>query len=144
MDREKAKWGLTYLTGWNSLVLYMQNQKKSRTLRRKPDPGDSRERFLARLPDLREVLRGSLVKRFRRCGRSSCHCAKEGDPGHNPAYFLMVTLAPGKTIAVYVPAEHKKAVQLWVNNFQRARKILEKVSTVNRGLLKRGKLFKRG
>lgn len=122
----------------------MQSQKKTRTLKGKSGRDDSRGRFLAGLPDLREVLRGSLVKRFRRCGRGSCHCAEKGDPGHGPAYFLMVTLAPGKTIQVYVPAEHKKAVQMWINNFQRARKILEKVSTINRGLLKRRKLFKRG
>ena len=56
----------------------------------------------------------------------------------------MVTLAPGKTIQVYVPAEQKKAVQMWIKNFQRARRILEKVSTINRGLLKRRKLFERG
>ena len=144
MVGETPRWGLTDSTEWNNLVLYMQSQKKRRTVRGKSGRGDSRGRFLARLPDLREVLRGSLVKRFRRCGRGSCHCAEEGDPGHGPAYFLMVTLAPGKTIQVYVPAEHKKAVQMWIKNFQQARRILEKVSTVNRGLLKRGKLFKRG
>ena len=144
MDREKPRWSLTYSTGWNNLVLYMQSQNKTRTLKGKSGRGDSRGRFLARLPDLREVLRGSLVKRFRRCGRGSCHCADQGDPGHGPAYFLVVTLAPGKTIQVYVPAEHKKAVQMWIKNFQRARRILEKVSTVNRGLLKRRKLFERG
>ena len=144
MDREKPRWSLTYSTGWNNLVLYMQSQNKTRTLKGKSGRGDSRGRFLAGLPDLREVLRGSLVKRFRRCGRGSCHCADQGDPGHGPAYFLVVTLAPGKTIQVYVPAEHKKAVQMWIKNFQRARRILEKVSTVNRGLLKRRKLFERG
>ena len=144
MDREKPRWSLTYSTGWNNLVLYMQSQNKTRTLKGKSGRGDSRGRFLARLPDLREVLRGSLVKRFRRCGRRSCHCADQGDPGHGPAYFLVVTLAPGKTIQVYVPAEHKKAVQMWIKNFQRARRILEKVSTINRGLLKRRKLFERG
>ena len=51
----------------------------------------ARERLLGQLPDLRQVLRGSLVTRYRRCGRRNCHCANEGDPGHGPAYYLMVT-----------------------------------------------------
>ena len=127
-----------------NLVLYMTVQKKLRSLKSKGNADDHRRRFLARLPDLREVLRGSLVERYRRCGRSNCRCAAAGHPGHGPAYFLMVTLGPGKTVSVYVPAEQKAAVEEWIRNFQRTKEILEKVSTVNRGLLKRGKLFTRG
>jgi len=104
----------------------------------------ARERLLARLPDLREILRGSLVTRYRRCGREGCHCAVEGDPGHGPAYYLMVTVGAGKTLQIYVPKEHKAEVESWVKNFQRVRQTLEGISTVNRDLLKEGKLFTRG
>ena len=34
---------------------------------------------------------------------------------------LMVTVAPGKTIQVYVPKEHKEEVESWLENFQRTR-----------------------
>jgi hypothetical protein len=104
----------------------------------------SRQRLLARLPDLRKVLRGSLVTRYRRCGRANCHCARDGDPGHGPTYYLMVTLSPGQTVQVYVPKEHRREVERWIGNFRRARDVLEKVSDVNRGLLKQGKLFEGG
>ena len=107
-------------------------------------PSRKRERFVAQLPDLRQVLRGSVVTRFRRCGQSSCHCARKRDPGHGPAFYLMVTVEAGKTVQVYIPSEHKDEVAAWVENFQRARRRLEEVSTLNRALLKRRRLFRGG
>ena len=37
------------------------------------------------LPD--DLLPGSLTQTHRRCGRPTCHCATQGDPGH-PIWFL--------------------------------------------------------
>ena len=104
----------------------------------------TRERLLAQLPDLRHILRGSLVTRYRRCGQPTCHCARVGDPGHGPAYYLMVTVLPGKTVQVYIPKQHKDEAQAWLDNFQRVRKKLDEISTLNRNLLKQGRLFKGG
>ena len=101
----------------------------------------ARDRLLAKLPDLRQVLRGSLVTRYRRCGRAGCHCAARGERGHGPAYYLMVTVAPGQTLQIYVRREHKTAVEGWIENFRLAREKLEEISTLNRELLKRGELF---
>ena len=102
------------------------------------------KRLLMQLPNLGEVLRGSLVTRYRRCGRPNCHCAREGAQGHGPAYYLMVTIAPGETVQVYVPKEQKQEVEACIHNFRRTREILERISTANRKLLKQGKLFKGG
>ena len=104
----------------------------------------SRERILAKLPDLGQVLRGSLVERYRRCGKPGCHCAREGDPGHGPAHYLMVTVARGKTVTVYVPERDVAKVEVYLANFRRARVVLEEVSTENRLRLKEGRLFTGG
>ena len=104
----------------------------------------ARERLVAKLPDLRAILRGSLVTRYRRCGRPGCHCAAEGDRGHGPAYYLMVTTSPGETVQIYVPAHVKPEVEAWLDNFRRAREALEQISSINRELLRRGKLFEEG
>jgi len=103
-----------------------------------------RERLVAALPVLRDVLRGTLVTRYRRCGRRGCHCAQEGDPGHGPAYYLVVTLGRGKTVQVYVPADRKESVERWIANFCLARQNLEEISAVNRELLRAGSLFEGG
>lgn len=126
----------------------MAKKKALRATRKKPlgiaRAMRSKERLLGQLPDLREVLRGSLVTRYRRCGVKTCHCAAEEDPGHGPAYYLMVTVGPGNTLQVYVPGEHKEQVENWIENFQRVRQRLEDVSTLNRELLRQGKLFQGG
>jgi hypothetical protein len=103
-----------------------------------------RERLLAQLPDLRQILRGSLVTRYRRCGRSNCHCARKGHPGHGPAYYLKVTIAPGETLQVYVPKEHRDVAQAFIRNYRLTQRKLEEISALNRALLKKGKLFKGG
>ena len=103
-----------------------------------------RDRLLAQLPDLGAVLRGSLITRYRRCGKANCRCAREGHPGHGPAHYLMVTVGPGKTASVYVRAQDRERVETLVENFRRARQILEEVSTLNRSLLKEGTLFPGG
>ena len=46
---------------------------------------------------------GSLVPRFRKCGKSSCHCAKEGAKGHGPSFSLTHSV-DGKTITHVIPA----------------------------------------
>jgi hypothetical protein len=56
----------------------------------------------------------------------------------------MVTLTPGKTLQIYVPREHKREVETWIENFRIARKTLEKMSSVNRALLKQRNLFPGG
>jgi len=45
---------------------------------------------------------------------------------------MMVTVAPGQTLQIYVPREHKTAVEEWVENFRLAREKLEEISTLNR------------
>jgi hypothetical protein len=123
--------------------------KKPHRIAHKKSSGISRalksgERILMGLPDLRQVLRGSLVTRYRRCGVKTCHCAAKGDRGHGPAYYLMVTVGTGNTLQVYVPEECKEQVEDWIENFRRVRQALEDMSTVNRELLRQGKLFRGG
>jgi hypothetical protein len=55
---------------------------------------------LAAVGDLRP---GSLVPRFRKCGKASCHCARKGAKGHGPSYSLTHAVA-GKTVTHVIPA----------------------------------------
>jgi len=107
-------------------------RKTATTLKRQ------RERLVLRFPDLRRVLRGSLVQRYRKCGKSGCHCA-EGK-GHGPAYYLSVTLSPGKTRSYYVPEEQRKRIARYLGNYRKLRELVEEVTTVNRELLEQAAL----
>ena len=50
-----------------------------------------------------EMRPGSLVERYRRCGKPGCHCAKPDSPGHGPAY-MVTREVEGKTITHAIPA----------------------------------------
>ena len=85
------------------------------------------------LPLLTDVLRGTLRRRYVRCGKASCHCRK--GRGHGPFIYLSVTLKGGKTQQITVaPEDYGTALRL-VENYQILWRLLEKVSTINRLLL---------
>jgi uncharacterized protein DUF6788 len=60
---------------------------------------DQLKTAIAQLGDMRP---GSLVARFRKCGKPSCHCAKKGAKGHGPSYSLTHPVA-GKTVTHIIP-----------------------------------------
>jgi hypothetical protein len=95
---------------------------------------EQREILASGLPSFAEIVRGSLVTRYRRCGKPTCHCAK-GD-GHGPARYLVVTLKPGKTEQILLSEEMLPVAQQFLNNYKRWWAALEKVSAVNRRLLR--------
>jgi hypothetical protein len=93
-----------------------------------------RQRLLDDLPPLAEILRGSFFVRRRRCGKPSCHCAR--GPGHRTA-VVGVTFANGTTAQVAVPPELESVARRWVRNYQRLWQGIERLSALNRELLRR-------
>jgi len=49
-----------------------------------------------RLASLGDFRRGSISPTSGKCGRSNCHCAQRGDPGHGPN-FRLTRRVHGKT-----------------------------------------------
>jgi uncharacterized protein DUF6788 len=83
---------------------------------------------LARVGDMRP---GSLVPRFRKCGKPSCHCAKKGEKGHGPSYSLTHPVA-GKTVTRVIPAG--AAVDLTreqLREYHRFRQLVQKLVAVS-------------
>src|SRR5271157_629481 len=93
-----------------------------------------REILAAGLPSLAQMVRGSLVTRYRRCGKPTCHCVKSR--GHGPAHYLVVTLKPGKTEQILLSEEMLPVARQFLDNYKRWWTALEKVSAVNRRLLR--------
>ncbi len=102
---------------------------------------ERRDRAARKAPNLAEVLRGTLRRRYIRCGKAGCHCAK--GPGHGPFIYLSVTLGVGRTEQVTIAPEHAKLARRYVANYGRAYQVLEDVSAVNRELLRRRLLSER-
>ena len=61
-----------------------------------------REQLKTQLATIGDMRPGSLVARYRKCGKASCRCAKKGAPGHGPSYSLTHAVK-GKTITNVIP-----------------------------------------
>ena len=92
-----------------------------------------RQRTVDAAPPLTEVLRGTLLERYVRCGKAGCHC--QAGPGHGPILYLSVTLGVGRTHQITIAPEDQKMARLLVRNYKRIWEVLEEVSTINRELL---------
>src|ERR1700710_974762 len=113
----------SYITG-----LLMSNSTDTLILRRQ-----NLVRQLTELEPL--VLRGSLIKRYKRCGHQGCKCQQTR--GHGPKYYLSISQAGARPVMDYVPEEHVRQVADSLKNFQQVRQLLEKICNINRQLLRR-------
>ena len=96
-----------------------------------------RESLVKVLPPLSEILRGSLMERYLTCGNPSCKCAR--GERHGPVWYLSVTLDQSHRSGTTVAAGQVEQVRRWIENYHRVREHLEKISDINRELLRRQK-----
>src|SRR5471030_1235868 len=94
-----------------------------------------RQALLRRLPPLKSILRGSLIERYKSCGKPGCKCA-EG-PGHGPKYYLSVSFPGRRPQMDYVPQADHADVTERLANYHRVREIIEEICEINRELLRR-------
>jgi hypothetical protein len=108
----------------------METQKQSTAGLRK-----RRQALLHELPPLDAILRGSLIERYKRCGKPGCKCAD--GRGHGPKYYLSVSYPGLRPQMDYVPQECFEQTSEFLANYQRARELLEQICEINRELLRR-------
>ena len=94
-----------------------------------------RQGLAQQLPPVTEILRGSLVERYVTCGNPSCKCAK--GKRHGPLWYLTVTLGRGRTTGGIIAEETVEQVRGWIDNYHQLKDHLEKISEINRELLRR-------
>ncbi len=95
-----------------------------------------RKRLLKQLKSIEEnMIRGSLIERYKQCGKSNCHC-NEGSK-HGPTYYLSVSIPDARTVLIYVSMENKVIVEEALENYRKTQKIIGEISDINRELLSR-------
>lgn len=85
---------------------------------------------LARVGDLRP---GSLVGRYRKCGKPTCHCAREEDGGHGPSWSLTRGVG-GRTVTRIIPAAAVDRTRAQIAEYQRLRRLTGELVEVSEGL----------
>ena len=93
---------------------------------------EKRERLLAELRHLPDLMRGKVYERERKCGRASCPCAS-GGPRHS-GLQLTVNLG-GRTRSRYVRQGARAAVEAKVAAYRRLWEFVDELTEVNLSLL---------
>jgi len=92
---------------------------------------DKRALITARLAQVDDLRPGFLTARFRKCGKSNCHCAQKDSLGHGPSYSLTHRVG-GKTVTQVIPqgpaVERAKAQ---IAEYRRFRNLVRELITVS-------------
>ena len=91
---------------------------------------DELRQQLASIGDLRP---GSLVARYRKCGKPYCRCARDGSRGHGPSWSLTRQVA-GKTITRIIALSDVARTQAQIAECQRLRRLMGELIEVSDAL----------
>jgi len=91
---------------------------------------DALKAQLAQIGDFRP---GSLVERYRRCGKANCHCAKPGARGHGPSWSL-TRAVKGKTVTRVIAASAVERTQRQLEEHRRFRELMRELVETNERL----------
>jgi hypothetical protein len=94
-----------------------------------------RRQLLRQLPALDCLLRGSLIERYKPCGKPGCKCAR--GPGHGPKYYLSVSRYRQRPQMDYIPQDYYRQTTEYLANYHQLRQILDEICDINRELLSR-------
>jgi hypothetical protein len=81
-----------------------------------------RSRLQVALTQVGDLRPGSLVPRFRKCGKPTCHCAQPDSPGHGPSYSLTREVE-GKTVTKIIPPAAVEQTQQQIAEYRRFREL---------------------
>jgi hypothetical protein len=84
---------------------------------------DARSRAIQRVAD-QPLLRGSLVRMQRRCGKKGCHCEK----GEKHPALCLALRDQGKRRMIYIPPELEETVRAWVQTARDVDELLDLIS----------------
>lgn len=93
-----------------------------------------RRKLLEQLLEQEYLIRGSLVKTTKKCGRKGCRCEK-GEK--HPHVYLSTSAKKGNTI-VYVTPQQEADFRRGITSYRKTRELLEKISRLNIEIIKGG------
>lgn len=89
-----------------------------------------RERLKLQLSGLGDLRPGSLVERYRKCGKPNCRCARPGEPGHGPCWSLTHDVK-GKTVTSIIPEAFVPQTREQIAEYRRLRDLTHDLVNVN-------------
>ncbi len=84
----------------------------------------------AELSSIGDLRPGSLVGRYRKCGKPNCHCAREDRGGHGPSWSLTRRVG-GKTITRIIPPTALAQTKEQIAEYKRLRRLTQELVEVS-------------
>jgi hypothetical protein len=85
-----------------------------------------RHQLVRGLPPIEQIVRGSLIETYKRCGRPNCHCVD--GPGHGPKRYLSTIARTGERPRLgYVPNAAHIQVAEFLANFRKLQEMLNEI-----------------
>jgi len=78
------------------------------------------------------MLRGSLSVRAKVCGKPNCRCAT----GERHRELVLVISTKGKPKQLHIPRDQEATVRLWVKNYQKASRALQRIADLRLAVLR--------
>lgn len=104
--------------------------KKINALKRK------RETLWKELCTMKDILQGTLVEAYLKCGKVNCHCASDEKSKHGPKFYLFYK-EKGKPKMLYIRRDKVDEVRRRIKRYKHFKEILASVNEINRELLRK-------
>lgn len=79
------------------------------------------------------ILKGSLTLRLQICGKTNCICHRKGKKHKIP---VLCASLDNKFRQIYIPARNYHKAYIWSKNYQRAERIIDKLTLINVQILR--------
>jgi hypothetical protein len=89
--------------------------------------------ILNSLPAIDQVIRGSLITRYIKCGNTKCRCAK----GIGHMSFYLSSFYKGRTHMDYIPKTLEPSIREGIENYRLFEELLSELAEVNLELFRR-------
>ena len=93
-----------------------------------------RRQLVKALPPIEQIVRGSLMETYKRCGRAGCHCVD--GPGHK-RYLSTIARTGERPRLGYVPNATYPQVAAFLTNYRKLQEMLNEICAINAELLRR-------
>jgi len=102
----------------------------------KPKERKNKDEIMKELASLGNLIRGSLVRTHRKCGKPNCACA-QGKHLH-PVSLLSTSVKGGRNKMTYVKKEEEEAIEAGICAYNRVWEIIDALSALNVAEIKQG------
>jgi hypothetical protein len=92
-----------------------------------------RTEIMNSLPSIDQVIRGSLITRYIKCGNANCRCAK----GIGHMSFYLSSFYKGRTHMDYVPKTFEPSIRERIENYRLLEELFSELAEINLELFRR-------